>query len=54
MYRPSFSPDTASIALPTQSMLMPYSQRLPGSNSKGIVSAAFVQEMIPGIFVFSM
>ena len=30
-------------------MLIPYSQRSPGSNSKGVVSAALAQVVIPGV-----
>src|SRR6478736_7429496 len=29
-------------------MLMPYSQRSPGSNASGVVRAAFLQLMMPG------
>jgi hypothetical protein len=50
-YASSFWPDTFSTILPTQSMLMPYSQPSPGSNSSGVVSAAFVHVVMPGVFV---
>lgn len=39
----------ASIALPTKSILMPYSQRVPGSLASGVVSAAFLQVVIAGV-----
>ena len=32
-------------------MLMPYSQPSPGSKSRGVVSAAFVHVVMPGVFV---
>ena len=32
-------------------MLMPYSQPSPGSKSSGVVSAALVQVVMPGVFV---
>jgi len=32
-------------------MLIPYSHRSPGSNNKGVVSAAFVQVVMPGVLV---
>jgi len=30
-------------------MLMPYSHRSPASNSSGVVRAAFVQVVMPGV-----
>ena len=30
-------------------MLIPYSHRSPGSNIRGVVNAAFVQLVIPGV-----
>ena len=50
-YASSFWPEAASTILPAQSMLMPYSHRSPGSKSSGVVSAAFVQVVMPGVFV---
>ena len=50
-YASSFCPEAASTILPTQSILMPYSQPSPGSKSSGVVSAAFVHVVIPGVFV---
>jgi hypothetical protein len=47
-------PLTASTALPTQSMLMPYSQRSPGSDASGMVSALFSQVVMPGMPARSM
>ena len=41
-------------ALPTQSMLMPYSQRSPGSKASGRVSALFSQVVMPGMPACSM
>ena len=32
-------------------MLIPYSQRSPGSKSSGVVSAAFVHVVMPGVLV---
>ena len=52
-YRSSFWPLAASTILPAQSMLIPYSQRSPGSKSRGVVNAAFVQVMMPGVPVAS-
>ena len=48
-YRSSFWPPAASTILPTQSMLIPYSHRSPGSNISGVVSALFVQVVTPGV-----
>ena len=48
MTTPSFFPLTASTALPTKSMLMPYSHRSPGSKRSGVRKAAFWQPVIPG------
>ncbi len=48
-YRSSFWPLTASTIFPAQSMPMPYSHRSPGSKSRGVVNAAFVQVVIPGV-----
>ncbi len=48
-YRSSFWPLAASTILPAQSMLMPYSQRSPGSNRSGVVSAALAQVVMPGV-----
>jgi len=53
-YASSRLPLTASTALPTKSILVPYSQRVPGSVMMGVFSAAFWQVMIPGVPVFSM
>ena len=50
---PSFWPVTFSTALPAKSMPIPYSHFSPGSKSNGAVSAAFAQEMIAGVPVFS-
>ena len=52
-YRSSFWPLAASTILPAQSMLMPYSQRSPGSNRSGVVSAALAQVVMPGVPVVS-
>jgi len=54
MYWPSRCPLTASTILPAQSMLMPYSQRSPGSNSRGRFSALSWQLMMPGTSIASM
>ena len=48
-YRSSLWPLTASTILPAQSMLIPYSHRSPGSNINGVVKAAFLHVMIPGV-----
>jgi hypothetical protein len=48
-YAPSFWPLTATTIFPAQSMSMPYSQRSPGSNSSGSVSALFLQPVTLGI-----
>ena len=50
-YASSFWPEAASTILPAQSMLIPYSQRSPGSKSSGVVSAAFVHVVMPGVLV---
>ena len=49
MYAPSVWPLTASTILPAQSMLMPYSQRSPGSNNSGSVSALFLHSVTLGM-----
>jgi hypothetical protein len=47
MYLESW-PLTVSTMRPAQSMLMPYSQRSPGSNAGGAFSAASLPDMIVG------
>ncbi len=42
-------PLTASTMRAAQSMLMPYSQRSPGSNTSGCSIAARLQLMMPGV-----
>jgi hypothetical protein len=41
-------PVMLSITCPAQSMLVPYSQRSPGSNSNGVISAALDAVMTLG------
>ena len=47
-YSPSFLPLTVSTILPAKSMLIPYSQRSPGSNINGIFKESFLQAPMPG------
>ena len=48
-YWSSFAPLAFSTILPAQSMLIPYSHRSPGSNINGVVKAAFVHVIMPGV-----